>query len=124
MQEVGIFNLEISVARNGLEKYMSFTINNKLILVLHKQKWLYSYEYLTNFEKFTEGLPTKKPCITRQLIEKPLTKNINVWKKVEMKTIKNYPDLYLKYDVLLLADAFEKFRNNSLNDYGLCSIRV
>ena len=31
----------------------------------------------------------------------------------------DYRDLYLKYDVLLLTDVFEKFRNNSLNNYGL-----
>ena len=37
-----------------------------------------------------------------------------------MKTIKDYHDLYLKCDVLLLADVFEKFRNNSLNNFGLC----
>ena len=30
MQEVGKFNSEISVIPNGLEKYMSFTIDNKL----------------------------------------------------------------------------------------------
>ena len=33
MQEVGKFNLEISVIPNGLEKYMSFTIDNKLRFV-------------------------------------------------------------------------------------------
>ena len=38
-----------------------------------------------------------------------------------MKTIKDYHDLYLKCDVLLLANVFEKFRNNSLNNYGLWS---
>ena len=30
-----------------------------------------------------------------------------------METIKGYHDLYLEYDVLLLADVFEKFRNRS-----------
>ena len=34
--------------------------------------------------------------------------------------MKDCHDVYLKCDVLLLADVFEKFRNNSLNNYGLC----
>ena len=37
-----------------------------------------------------------------------------------MKTMKDYHDLYLKCDVLLLADVFEKFRNNILKNYRLC----
>ena len=36
-----------------------------------------------------------------------------------MKTIKNYHDLYLISDVVLLSNAFEKFRNNSLKNYGI-----
>ena len=34
--------------------------------------------------------------------------------------MKDYHDLYLTCDVLLLADVFEKVRNNSLKNYGLC----
>ena len=33
MQELGKFNLKISVVLNGLEKYMSFTINYKLSFI-------------------------------------------------------------------------------------------
>ena len=33
MQELGKFNLKISVIPNGLEKYMSFAINNKLSFI-------------------------------------------------------------------------------------------
>ena len=36
-----------------------------------------------------------------------------------MKTIKDYHKLYLRCDVLLLADVFEKFRNNNLKNYWL-----
>ena len=35
-----------------------------------------------------------------------------------MKTMKDYHDLYLKCDVSLLADVFEKVRNDSLENYG------
>ena len=34
--------------------------------------------------------------------------------------MKNYRDFYLKCDALLLADVFEKFRKNTLKNYGLC----
>ena len=37
-----------------------------------------------------------------------------------MKTMKDYHDLHLKCDVLLLAGVFEKFRNNTIKNYGLC----
>ena len=33
MQELGKFNLKTSVTPNGLERYMSFTINSKLIFI-------------------------------------------------------------------------------------------
>ena len=33
IQELGKFNLKINVIPNGLEKYMTFTINNKLSFI-------------------------------------------------------------------------------------------
>ena len=36
-----------------------------------------------------------------------------------MDSLKDYHDLYLKSDVLLLTDFFEKFRNMCLEFYGL-----
>ena len=42
---------------------------------------------------------------------------LKVWNKSEMKTMKGYHDLYLECDVLLLADVFQKFKNNSLQSY-------
>ena len=36
-----------------------------------------------------------------------------------MKTMKDYHDLHLKRDILLLVDVFEKFRNKSSKNFGL-----
>ena len=41
-----------------------------------------------------------------------------------MKKMKDYHDLYLKCDVLLVDDVFEKFRNSSLKNHRLCSSQV
>ena len=157
MQELSKFNLKINVIPNGLKKYMSFSINNKLnfidsfkflsfsldslvknlnkdnfmylsqefdnnVLDLVKQKWFYPYEYKSDLEKFKEELRSKEKFYS-SLTNRKITDNehvLNVWKKFEMKTMKDYHSLYLKCDILLLADVFEKFRNNSLKNYGLC----
>ena len=42
-----------------------------------------------------------------------------VWTTFGCTTMRNYHDLYLKADVLLLADVFEKFRSMSLETYSL-----
>ena len=42
-----------------------------------------------------------------------------VWKKFDIVSMKDYHNLYNMYDVLLLADVFENFRNIWMNHYGL-----
>ena len=130
MQELGKFSLKINVMPNGLEKYISFSINNKLsfiysfqflsssldslvkknsskddfkylsqefdnnILDLVQQKVFYPYEYMTDFKRFKEQLPSKeKLCssLTGQKISnKEYDHILKVWNKFEMTTIKNY----------------------------------
>ena len=53
-----------------------------------------------------------------KITEKEYKHVFNVWNKFEIKTMKYYHDLYLRGDVLLLADIFEKSRNNCLKNYG------
>ncbi|CAB4021894.1 DNA polymerase, partial [Paramuricea clavata] len=42
-----------------------------------------------------------------------------VWKSFDMKTMHDYHDLYLKVDVLLLADIMERFREICMENYEL-----
>ena len=44
---------------------------------------------------------------------------IDVWNMFKMKTMRDYHDIYLKTDVLFLANVFEKFINTCLEYYGL-----
>ena len=51
--------------------------------------------------------------------EKEHRRAFKVWKVFKIKNLNEYYDLYLKTDVLLLCDIFEKFIKVSLSNYGL-----
>ena len=101
-------------------KYLSEEFSGEL-LKLVKQKGVYPYEYMDSFKKFSENkLPDrcklfsslKDKCIS----EKDYLKANNIWNVFIMG---DYHDLYLRADVLLLADMFEKFVSTCLYYYGL-----
>ena len=79
---------------------------------------------MDSFEKFSENKlldkskffsSLKDECIS----EKDYERAKNIWNVFKMNTMGNYHDLYLKTDVLLLADVFEKFIKTCLDYYGL-----
>ena len=56
-------------------------------------------------DKSTFFSSLKDECIN----EKDYFKAVDIWSVFKMNTMGDYHDLYLKTDVLLLADVFEKF---------------
>ena len=91
------------------------------------RKGFYAYEYMSDFKKFKEQLTSKEKFYSLLTGKKTSNKEydhvLKVSSKFEMKTMKYYHDLYLKCDVLLLVDVFEKFRSNMIKNYGLCPSR-
>ena len=62
-------------------------------------------------KKIKKELPSKEKLYSsladRKISDKEYEHVFNVWNKVELKTMKDYQELYLICDVLLLADVFE-----------------
>ena len=93
-------------------------------LELLKKKVIFPYEYLNSFDRFNETeLPEKEKFYSRlsntNVSDDDYNQAMNVWKTFNMKTFGGYHDIYLKTDVLLLADIFENFRKLCLNYYKL-----
>ena len=87
---------------------------NVIKMIVVKQKAFYLYGCMSDFEKFKEQFSSKEKFYMSSTV-------LNVRNKFDMKTVKNYHKLYLKCDVLLLADVFEKIRGNSVRNYGFCA---
>jgi hypothetical protein len=60
------------------------------------------------------------PAELRHMVECDIQK---VWKAFNMKTFRDYHDLYNTADVLQLADVFQKFRNSFIKAHKLDPLR-
>ena len=125
------------LAKNMSDKYFKYLIEEfgSKNLELLKQKDAYPYEYMNSFERFNEEkLPAKKYFYSSikdgkigddgkisdgHISVKDYLTCEKIWDKFEMKNMGDYHDHYLKKDVLLLADVFEKFIGTCLKYYGL-----
>ena len=91
---------------------------------LMKQKGIYPYDHMDSFDRFNETqLPEKQDfysILNNEHISDEQYKHAqNVWNTFNLKTMGDYHDLYLKSDILLLADVFENFRKTCLQYYKL-----
>ena len=113
---------------DDLDKETKVRVTNKFYdgrsLDLLLRKGVYPYDYMGGYDKLFE---TKLPSIENfysklnddNISPEDYTHAQNVWNHFNCKTMRDYHDLYLKSDVLLLADVFENFRDLCLENYKL-----
>ena len=95
---------------------------NKFVLLL--RKGVYPYEYVDNWERFSEvSLPSKKDFYSNLNMEDISDIDYrhanNVCKRFKLENLGDYDDLYVKSDTLLLADIFNNFRDMCIKEYEL-----
>ncbi|CAI6359127.1 unnamed protein product [Macrosiphum euphorbiae] len=88
------------------------------------RKGVYPYEYTDSWERLEDTrLPSKRSfysTLTETGIkESEFDHAKEVWSHFNCRTLGDYSDLYLKIDVLLLADVFENFRDLCMKTYNL-----
>ena len=88
------------------------------------RKGVYPYDYVSSIGVLSETkLPPKEEFYSK-LNDEDITDDdyqhaLNVWTTFKCQSIRDYHDLSLKSDVLLLADVFENFRKTCLKHYNL-----
>ena len=115
-------------------KYLVKEFGTENLKIL-KQKGAYLNKYMNSFKRFNED----KLCARKYLYSSTKDKKISedgkisdghisiedymvcerIWDKFKMKNMGDYHDHYLKKDVLLLADVFEKFVDSCLKYHEL-----
>ena len=93
-------------------------------LELVKRKGVYPYDYVDCISRLGESSLPPIECFYSKLNDTNISKEDYahaqlVWDTFEMKTMRDYHDLYLMTDVLLLSCVFEEFRNICLDHYNL-----
>ncbi|MES9880482.1 MAG: hypothetical protein ABW185_06320, partial [Sedimenticola sp.] len=87
-------------------------------------KNVYPYQFCDSFSKFNYASLPEKPAFYNNLTKKEISDADyqhaqTVWAQLNVQSFGEYHDIYLKTDVLLLADCFEKFRDICINTYKL-----
>ena len=108
---------------------ISKTLSNKECVTLNKfglerRKGIFPYESFDSIDKLHEtSLPPKEGFYSklkqRGITDKEYKQAIDCWNNTGCETIKDYMMLYLKTDVLLSVDVFERLRDKFLEYYEI-----
>ncbi|KAB0790736.1 hypothetical protein PPYR_15666 [Photinus pyralis] len=91
---------------------------------LIRQKGVFPYSFVDAFDKLDQTQLPNKADFFDKLHEQHITEDEysraqDVWNLFQCQTLGEYSDIYLKSDVLLLADIFENYRRVCLHNYQL-----
>ena len=109
---------------SGRKKLFGFEDYSELQYDLLTRKGVYPYEYINSWDQFNE---TQLPPIdafysnlNMSLISEDDYQNAQrVWEEFGIRDLGDYHDLYLRKDVVLLANVYEAFRDTCLKHYKL-----
>ena len=109
--------------KNDLNILKKFYKNEEERELLTK-KGVFPYDWFDDIEKLKyDRLPDKKEFYSKlndeNISDKDYEHAQKVWIKFNIKNMREYHDLYLKTDVILLADVFENFRKLYKESCGL-----
>ena len=87
-------------------------------------RFIYPYDYVDSFDRLAESLLPPKEAFYSKLNDEHISDEDyehaqKGWEAFDCKTLKDYHDIYLESDVLLLADVFETFRDVCMTIYEL-----
>lgn len=116
-------NLVKTIDKNEFE-LMSNYFPNEVQLKLLMRKGIYPYEYMDKWERYNEqSLPSHEhfySSLTNDNITNDDYRHAQlVWCTFHIQNLGEYTDLYLKTDVLLLSEIFERFRKTCKTHYHL-----
>ena len=88
------------------------------------RKGVYPYDYVDSPTKLTETALPPQAAFYSILNQEAISAEDyahaeNIWRVFQCRTMGDYHDVYLKSDVILLADVFESFRDTAMETYKL-----
>jgi hypothetical protein len=111
--------------KSGLDKFKYIGEEFGSLASIMTRKGIYPYSFMDSYEKFEiDPRNLKKEHFYNDLTKEEVKEEdfkffLDVCNKFNIKNLGEYHDLYLKSDVLLLADVFENFRKVCLEYYKL-----
>lgn len=93
-------------------------------LELLQRKGVFPYDYIDSIEKLNASKLPPIEFFYNKLNDSNISDSDymhaqRIWDSFQIKNLGEYSDLYLKTDIILLADVFEQFRISCLNTYHL-----